>query len=187
MKRKQSSNIILLAAVAANGVIGAQNKMLWHIPRDMARFVKQTTGHAVVMGRKTHESIGKVLPGRVNYVLTHDRNYQTPFEGNVIVVSKQEVLELAQAEKVFIIGGEQVYREFIDHAAEMRITNINKPFAGDAYFPETGLNWQHVGSENFQPDEQVPFSYSFDTYVNVALVKFCTTTNREIYATGTNR
>lgn len=158
-------DIVIVAAVAANGVIGHKNKLLWHMPADMRRFVRLTTGRNVVMGRKTHEAIGKVLPNRNNFVISRDPDYRTPFEGDIFVTSVREMLALSTTQTVVVIGGEQIYREFLPYAKVLHLTNLHAPFVGDAYFPElNALEWRHTNSEHFTPDAQHHCAFDFDTY-----------------------
>lgn len=163
-------NISLIAAVAANGVIGNEGKLAWHYPNDMKRFVELTKkAGIVIMGRKTHESIGKLLPGRINIVMSRDRHYQ-PIAGALCYHSMKEVLSFLNwfDKEVMVIGGEQLYREFLPKANALYITNINAPFHGDSYFPDVDtLEWNHVGEQLFLADDKHQSSYSFDRYVRV--------------------
>jgi len=136
--------IILIAAMAANRVIGLNNTIPWHVPGEQKRFRETTWGHALVMGRRTHESIGRPLPGRRNIVVTRNVNYLAP--GCEIVHSLTEAYSLCRGEqRVFNIGGEQLYSQGITHADTLILTILQKSFAGDAYFPEfTTLDFQRT-------------------------------------------
>lgn len=139
-----SSTISIIAAISENRVIGNNNKLLWHIPEDFARFKKITSGHLVIMGRKTYESIGKPLPDRINIIITHDENYKT--EGCLVVHSLEKAIKLAKempagaeamaGEEIFIIGGGQIYQQAIKLADKLYLTVIKKDFTGDTYFPD---------------------------------------------------
>lgn len=126
--------ISIIAAISENRVIGNNNKLLWHIPEDFARFKKITSGHPVIMGRKTYESIGKPLSDRTNIIITRDENYKT--EGCLVVHSLEEAIRLAKGKKIFIIGGGQIYKQAISLADKLYLTVIKKNFTGDAYFPD---------------------------------------------------
>lgn len=128
--------ILLIAAVAANGVIGQGKHIPWQIPGEQSHFKRHTWGHAILMGRTTWESLGQALPGRHNLVLSRNRDLQ--LEGAECVQSLAQGIEAArrqQASKLFIIGGEQVYRLALDHAHGLILTRISQPFAGDVCFP----------------------------------------------------
>lgn len=126
--------IILIAAMAANRVIGRDNTIPWHIPGELKRFREITWGHPVIMGRKTHESIGTSLPGRRNIVVTRNPDYRS--EGCEIVHSLDQAYTLCRdAESVFNIGGEQLYRLGIVHADTLLLTVLAEPYAGNVFFP----------------------------------------------------
>ncbi|MBI3955198.1 dihydrofolate reductase [Candidatus Gottesmanbacteria bacterium] len=144
--------INIIAAISQNLVLGNDNKLLWHIPEDFARFKKITSGHPVIMGRKTFESIGKPLSDRTNIIITHDENYNA--EGCLIVYSLEDALKTAKSsfakasadakaladesagKKIFIIGGGQIYKQAITLADKLYLTVIKKDFSGDTYFPD---------------------------------------------------
>jgi len=128
---------IIIAAVARNRVIGDKGRIPWHIREDFAHFKRTTTGHAVIMGRKTFESIGKPLPGRVNIVLTRNENYTAP-EGVILKRSLEEAIAYCaetRQEKAFIIGGAKAYEEGMGMADTLIITEINQDPEGDTFFP----------------------------------------------------
>lgn len=167
MTKRYKRDITIVAAVAANGVIGSDNKLLWDYPNDMKRFVELTTGKIIVMGRKTHESIGCALPNRTNIVITHDLDYKSPVAspGAITLANIDSVLAISEGQPIVIIGGGQIYKEFLSYAHTMHITNISAPFAGDTYFPEVShLDWFHTYNEVFKADEKHRFPYEFNTY-----------------------
>lgn len=130
--------ISLIVAIGDNLVIGKQNELLWHIPDDLKRFKQLTLGHPVVMGRKTFDSIidflGKPLPGRQNIVITRDTSWS--YEGVTVAHSLEEAIEAAQeTDEVFIIGGEQIYRQALPLAERLYLTRIDDAKEGDAFFP----------------------------------------------------
>ena len=132
-----------------NRVIGKDNSLPWKLPEDMKRFKKLTTGKPVIMGRKTFESIGKPLPSRKNIILTRDKNYEA--KGCIVAHSAEGALKAAKgSDEVMIIGGEQIFREFLPKANRMYLTFINENFEGDAYFPEYNENeWKEVKKEEY--------------------------------------
>ena len=123
--------MILIAAVAANRAIGRNNELLQRLPEDMKFFRSVTLNHTCVMGRKTYESIGRPLPHRQNIILTRQPHYTA--EGCTVVRNIERVLELSP--KVFIIGGEQIYRAFLPHADTLLLTHLDGSWEGDAFFP----------------------------------------------------
>jgi dihydrofolate reductase len=155
----------MIWAMDRNRLIGANNAMPWHLPGDWAFFRRTTTGHPVLMGRKTFESLGsKPLKGRDNIVMTRDPGYQA--EGCKIIHTMEEALMLAQGvDEFFIIGGSEIYSRFMAHADRLYITRIDHEFEGDAYFPEFDESeWQLVKSEPGVTDEKNPYAYTFYTY-----------------------
>ena len=135
MTRQHKPEIILIAAMAANRVIGKDNTIPWHIPGELARFKETTMGHPMIMGRKTWQSLGRPLPGRRNIVLTRNRSFEA--EGAEVVGTPEEGIELcADAEKLFIIGGAQVYSLFLPLADTLLLTVLDQPVEGDTCFPE---------------------------------------------------
>lgn len=154
--------ISLIVAMGENRVIGHDNQMPWHLPADLKYFKKTTTGHSIVMGRKTFQSIGRPLPNRTNIILTRDSSFSA--EGCVVLHSREEVLELAQKEDLFIIGGAQIYEEFLPYADKLYITKIHESFAGDTFFPETGNEWKLLSTEKHAPNEKNAYEYEFQVY-----------------------
>jgi dihydrofolate reductase len=125
--------ITIIAAMDKNRLIGRENRIPWQIHEDLAYFRKTTMGHVVVMGRKTHESLGRPLDGRTNVVLTRQAEYKC--KECTVLHSVQEVLDLFPDQEVFIIGGAEIFREFLPYAKKMYLTQIDKAYEGDAWFP----------------------------------------------------
>jgi len=128
--------IILIAAVGENGEMGHNNQLLWHLPGDLPRFKKLTMGSPIIMGRKTFESIGKALPGRLNIVLTENSDWQQ--DGVSTAGSIEAALELAKAsnaEKIFVIGGGQIYKLFLAYATSLEMTEVADAPVADTFFP----------------------------------------------------
>ena len=156
--------VTFIAAMDRNRVIGKENNIPWRIPRDW-EYVKETTiGHSIILGRRNFESIGRILPGRRNIVVT--RNPDFFFEGCEIVHSVQEVFDLCENEQeIFIFGGEEIYRAFLPYAEKMHITKINHEFKGDTFFPEVDFSeWMEVAVKKGIRDDKNPYSYSFHIY-----------------------
>lgn len=129
--------IISIVAIGKNHVIGKNNQMLWHLPNDFKFFKTETTGHFIIMGRKTFESFPKPLPNRKHIVITQQKNYKAP-EGVVVVDSLEKAIDFAKQhkqERVFIIGGGQIYALAQDIVTHLYITYVDFEMEGDAYFP----------------------------------------------------
>jgi dihydrofolate reductase len=157
--------VALIAAMDREQVIGKDGELPWHLPNDLKRFKSLTTGHPILMGRKTYESIGRPLPNRRNLVLTRQVDYTAP--GIEIVHSVEEALEKIQDEPwLFVIGGEEVYRMFIEQADRIHLTEVHtEVIGGDAFFPVLNLcEFVEVSRESHTPDEQHAFAYDFVDY-----------------------
>nr|WP_276539150.1 type 3 dihydrofolate reductase [Pseudoalteromonas agarivorans] len=154
----------MIAAMANNRVIGLDNKMPWHLPADLQHFKKVTTGKPVVMGRKTFESIGRPLPGRRNIIIT--RNSQYSAQGIETVTTPEAALELVKAEEeVMIIGGGNIYQQFLPSADRLYLTFIDLEVEGDTQFPDykAVATWENVDEQANKPDEKNQYSYKFVT------------------------
>lgn len=152
--------ISLLVAHDPNRVIGVNNELPWHIPEELAYFKKVSMGKAMIMGRKTFESIGKPLPGRLNIIITRNREYTA--EGTVVVHDlKEAILKASEfSDEVVIIGGSEIFRIAIGIADRLYITFIQKNFEGDTFFPPYGAEWNLVSaSEDHFSKEGIPYSY----------------------------
>jgi dihydrofolate reductase len=152
--------ITLIAACSKNRAIGKENKLIWHVPGDLKRFKELTSGHTVLMGRKTFESIGKPLPNRRNVILTRDKTFTA--DGCLIYHNLKEVLELFKND-LFIIGGEEIYRQTIGYADYIDLTFIHKEYEGDAFFPEIP-HWFYEIKGKRQNLECEDFKWSYITY-----------------------
>ena len=146
--------INLIVAMSSNGVIGKENQLPWHLPEDLKRFRLITNNNVVVMGRKTHLSIGKVLPNRLNVILSRDTKWYNPLGDNCVVCySVEEVIEKFKYRDLFIIGGSEIYNQFLPHTDKIYLTLIDKDFEGDTYFPKLGDNWKEVERETFEKED----------------------------------
>ena len=159
-----SPAVALIAAVAANGVIGAHNRLPWRLAGDLKRFRALTVGHAVIMGRKTWESLPRALPERQNIVVTRQRDYAAA--GAEVAGSFAAALALVRLpEPVFCIGGGELYRIALPFATTLQLTEIARDFAGDARFPpfERG-DWRETAREEHPASDPDSFAYAYVTY-----------------------
>jgi len=157
--------ITLIAAVAENNALGKDNQLLWHLPDDFKRFKNVTTGHYIVMGRKTFESFPKPLPNRTHVIITRQA-YKAP-EGCIVVDSLSKAIDTCpKEEEIFIIGGGEIYKQSIIIANKLDITKVHHSFEADTFFPEIDLNkWELVSSEFHPKDEKHLYSFAFETYL----------------------
>jgi dihydrofolate reductase len=155
--------ISFIFAMDRNRAIGNDNQLPWHLPADLKFFKKITTGHPILMGRKTYQSIGKPLPGRRNVVITQDPKFTA--EGCEIVHSVEEAAAQFEQEELFVIGGSEIFRLFLPLVDRMYITRIEHEFAADTYFPEVNMQvWTLVSNEQGIQDEKNPYEYYFQLY-----------------------
>lgn len=128
----------MIVAVANNGVIGVNNTLPWHLPEDLKRFRALTMGHHIIMGRKTYESLGRLLPGRTTVIVTRNVGYQV--DGAVVVHSLDDAMRFCkQDEELFLIGGAQLYQDGLPHVQKLYITRVDIEVEGDAFLPE--IDW----------------------------------------------
>lgn len=156
----------IIAAIASNNVIGKNNKLLWHIPMDLKRFKSITTGKTIIMGRKTFESLPRVLPERYHVVITRNKNFMVDDKNVEIVTSLQDILTKYEnsQEEVFIIGGGEIYKELLPKVNKLYLTKLNKAYEGDTYFPQIDyLQWRELEKIDVSKDATNPISFSFIT------------------------
>jgi dihydrofolate reductase len=159
--------LAIIVAQDKNRAIGINNKLPWHLPEDLRYFKQVTMGKPIIMGRKTFESIGRPLPGRVNIVISRQENYAP--EGVRVVNSLDDAAELAEsiclidgADEAMIIGGAQIYAQAIDRADRLYLTEVDAEINGDAWFPEFDRSaWNELGREDFLAEGPNPYNYSF--------------------------
>ncbi|WP_299054960.1 dihydrofolate reductase [uncultured Polaribacter sp.] len=158
--------ITIIAAIATNNALGKDNDLIWHLPADLKRFKKVTTGHHILMGRNTFESIGKPLPNRTTIIITRNKNYFK--DGCLVANSIEEAIKLVENDaNIFIIGGAQIYKEAIekDLVDQLDITQVHQEFEADVFFPQIDLSvWKEVRRENFTADDKNKYDYSFISY-----------------------
>lgn len=155
--------ISFILAMGKDRSIGFENKLPWRLPADLAYFKKLTMGHRILMGRKTYESIGKPLPGRVNIVATRDSKFQA--EGVEVVQSPQQVMTRYPNDEVFVIGGSQIFEQFLPFADRIYLTFIDHTFQADTFFPELNDGeWEITSRVPGITDERNPYRYEFLIY-----------------------
>ncbi|GAA6134705.1 type 3 dihydrofolate reductase [Oceaniserpentilla sp. 4NH20-0058] len=162
--------IALIAAYAKNMVVGIDNQLPWHLPEDLKYFKACTTGKAIIMGRKTYESIGRPLPNRTNIVISSNPEFSV--EGVKVVTSLEAAIEVAQAvneingvDEIMIIGGATIYELCLPIADRLYLTQVHANVNGDAYFPEVDFsNWREVQRADYMASEENPYDYSFVVY-----------------------
>ena len=155
----------MIVAMDRNRVIGKDNRLPWHISEDLKRFKALTMGHPIVMGRKTFESIGRVLPGRLNIVLTRQREYPAP-RGSVVAHNVAGALaQCAGASEVFVIGGNELYQHAMPLAKRLHVTEVDGSFEGDTYFPPIDpALWREVAREHHESTAEGYRGYDFVLY-----------------------
>jgi len=153
--------ISIIVAIDEQGVIGVNGKLPWRLSDDLKHFKKITMGKPIVMGRKTHESIGRPLPGRENIVISRDQNYKT--DGCTVLNSLDEVWEYCiDSEELMITGGAEFYRQALDRAHRIYLTEVHTRVNGDTYFPEfSRAEWKEIQRQDFSTDEKNEYDYSF--------------------------
>lgn len=160
--------VTLLVAWARNQVIGRDNDLPWYLPADLKRFRQLTTGHSVIMGRKTFDSImqrlGRPLTNRTNIILTRDKGYQA--SGSLVAGSLSEALQLVPSgQQTFVIGGAKVFRQALPIADRLHVTEIDAEIEGDVRFPEFDRSrWREVERTEHGPDDKNAYHYAFITY-----------------------
>lgn len=157
--------ITIIAAAAENNALGKDNDLVWHLPDDFKRFKSLTTGHHIIMGRKTFESFPKPLPDRTHIVVTRQKDYGR--EGCITAHSIEEALELAKEdEQPFIIGGGEIYRLGLPFTRKIELTRVHADFNADTFFPEIDpTQWELAASEYHSEDERHQYDFTYLTYV----------------------
>ncbi|EKB50390.1 dihydrofolate reductase [Cecembia lonarensis] len=159
--------ISIIVAKAKNDVIGKDNELIWKLSSDLKLFKKFTTGHHIIMGRKTYESVGRPLPNRTSVVITRNKNFSLP-EGHIVVHSLPEAIQICigkQLNQVFIIGGAEIYKEALPIADELMVSHVDVAPEGDAYFPSIDPeSWQVVSNEHYEKDKNNQYSFDFVIY-----------------------
>ena len=156
-----------IVAIANNNVIGKDNKLIWHLPEDLKRFKQITTGKNIIMGRKTFESLGRVLPNRKHIILCNDMEMDIDNE-NVEILDDISKLDkyINSDEENFVIGGATIYKLLMPYVNKLYITKINHDFEGDVYFPEIKeAEWKEISKEKGLRNNENPYDYEYITYI----------------------
>ena len=157
----------IIVAVAKNNVIGKDNQLIWHIPEDLKRFKRITTGKTIIMGRKTFESLGRILPNRKHIILCNDAQMNIENENVEILKDIKELDRYIKCEEEhFVIGGATIYKLLMPYVNKMYITHIDQEFEGDVYFPQIDIQlWNITEKEKGVKNEENPYNYEYVTYV----------------------
>ena len=161
------NTITLIAAASKNNALGKDNDLLWHLPDDFKRFKKLTTGHKIIMGRKTFQSFPKPLPNRTHIIITRDKDYKVDSEACIIVHSIEAAMRLVENDEVsYIIGGGEIYRQAEKFATKIELTRVHKSFEADTFFPEIDLHEWELTEEEYHPrDEKHKYDFTYLTYI----------------------
>ena len=156
----------IIVAKAKNNVIGKNNELIWKLPEDLKRFKKLTTGHTIIMGRKTFESLGRVLPNRKHIIFSQNPDFKVNDENVEIVHSMLQIQGyIEDKEEHFVIGGAMIYNLLMPYVTKMYVTQIDKEFEGDAFFPRIDENtWEVVEKSEVMEDENSHLKYEYITY-----------------------
>ena len=161
------NTIVLIAAASKNNALGKDNDLLWHLPDDFKRFKKLTTGHKIIMGRKTFQSFPKPLPNRTHIIITRDKEYIVEHEDCIVVHSIDAALKLVENDETsFIIGGGEIYRQSEKFANKIELTRVHKAFDADTFFPEIDLtDWELIEEEYHPRDDKHKYDFTYLTYI----------------------
>lgn len=164
-KSTKDNVITMIAAAGANNELGRDNELLWHLPDDFKRFKQLTTGHHIIMGRKTFESFPKPLPNRTHIVITRNKDYKK--DGAVIAHNMEEALSLTEGDQQpFIIGGGEIYKIGLDFAEKIELTRVHGAFDADTYFPEIPrTKWDLVSEDHHDIDDRHKYAFSYQTFL----------------------
>ena len=156
--------VTLIAAAGENNELGKDKDLVWHLPDDFKRFKKLTTGHTIIMGRKTFETFPQLLPNRKHVIITRKQDYNP--EGTIVVNSLEKALEKAQEDpQPFVIGGGEIYKLSMEKADCIELTRVHGTFEADTFFPEIDeKKWKLVASETHPKDERHNFAFTYLTY-----------------------
>lgn len=160
----------IVVAKAKNNMIGRENKLIWKLPADLQHFKELTTGHVIIMGRKTFESLGRVLPNRKHIVFSQNPDFKVNDENVQVVHSMLQIQQYIEDEKEnFVIGGAMIYNLLMPHVTKMYVTEIEQEFEGDAFFPRINTEiWQETSREKGPKDEKNNLDYDYVTYEKIA-------------------
>ena len=159
-----NQEMTMIAAVADDNGLGFNNKLVWHIPRDLKHFKDLTHGHCIIMGRKTFESLPKALPHRKNIVLSRRKNIT--YENAVVVDTIEKAIEETKHDnKPYIVGGGEIYKLFMNYSSYIELTRIHHKFKSDTFFPKINMKkWEVIKRHDIKKSEKENYNYSFLTY-----------------------
>lgn len=155
--------ISIIVAITQNDVIGNKGEIPWYFPADLAHFKQTTMDHPIIMGRKTHESIGRALPGRLNVIITRNTSYKAA-DGCVVVNSLDDALNLVEVKtnpEIFVIGGEEIYSQALPRTERIYLTRVHSTLAGDKFFKFNPGDWQQISCEKHSADKNNNYDYDF--------------------------
>ncbi len=157
--------ITMIAAAGENNELGKNNDLVWHLPNDFRRFKQLTTGHYIIMGRKTFESFPKLLPNRTHIIISRNENYSK--EGVTVVRSLEEAIrQVPIEESLYIIGGGEIYSLGMNIAHKIELTRVHATFEADTFFPEIPTEeWELVSSEHHPKDDRHEFAFTYETWI----------------------
>lgn len=164
-KSTKNQTVTIIAAAAENDALGKDNDLVWRLPNDFKRFKKFTTGHHIIMGRKTFESFPEPLPNRIHVVITRDKNYKK--FGAIVVHSIKEALEVAKDDNhPYIIGGGEIYKQSLEYADKIELTRVHAEVTADTFFPNIDEHkWKLINEEHHPKDEKHEFAFTYLTYI----------------------
>lgn len=167
---KEEKMLSIIVAKAKNNIIGRENKLVWKLPADLQHFKELTTGHTIIMGRKTFESLGRVLPNRKHIVFSQNPDFKVQDENVQVVHSMLEIQEyIENEEENFVIGGAMIYNLLMPHVSKMYVTEIDEEFEGDSFFPRINTEiWQETSREKGPKNEANNLDYDYVTYDKIA-------------------
>lgn len=159
----------IIVAKAKNNIIGKNNELVWHLPEDLKHFKNLTTGHTIIMGRKTFESLAKVLPNRKHVIFSQNPDFKVKDENVEVVHSLLQIQDLIEGEEeAFVIGGAMIYNFLMPYVKKMYVTQINEEFDGDAFFPKIDEKvWKKTSEEKGIKNEENKLDYEFITYERI--------------------
>ena len=159
----------IIVAKAKNNIIGKDNKLIWKLPEDLKRFKELTTGHTIIMGRKTFESLGRILPNRKHIIFSQNPDFKIDDENVRVVHSMLEIQEyIENKDENFVIGGSMIYNLLMPYVTKMYVTEINQEFEGDTFFPRIDTTiWKEVSREKGIKNEENPLDYDYVIYEKI--------------------
>ena len=161
-------SITIIVAAAENNAIGKDNDLIWSLPNDLKRFKKLTSGHSIIMGRKTFDSFPGLLPNRKHIVISRNKNISFPDEVTVVNNFEDAIKESGDDENPFIIGGGQIYKLAMDVGDKIELTRVHEEFKADTFFPKIDEDkWKLIHEEFNEKDERHQFSFTYKTYIKI--------------------